>query len=52
MLIPYWAERLNKTNLEALQLSKRVGMLSCTNKGDRVEIAGSAVTYLIGEIYI
>ena len=52
MLIPFWAERLTKNKLEALQLSKRVGSLSCEFKGERVEIAGKAVTYLIGEINI
>jgi PhzF family phenazine biosynthesis protein len=51
-LIPYWAERLNKNNLSALQLSNRVGKLHCQNKADRVIIAGKAVTYAIGKIYI
>ncbi len=52
MLIPFWARRLGKSKLEALQLSKRIGSLSCEFKGERVEIAGKAVTYLIGEINI
>jgi PhzF family phenazine biosynthesis protein len=51
-LIPYWAERLNKNNLSALQLSNRIGKLYCQNKADRVIIAGKAVTYAIGKIYI
>lgn len=50
MLIPFWAKRLKKNNLSALQLSKRVGTLYCENKGDRVVIAGNAVTFLEGEI--
>lgn len=52
MLIPYWADRLGKNKLNALQLSKRKGKLSCEYKGDRVEIGGKAFTYLVGEINI
>lgn len=51
-LIPYWAERLNKTQLQAYQLSARKGELWCELKGDRVLMSGQAVTYLKGEIYI
>ena len=49
-LIPIWAEKLNKNKLTAKQLSKRQGDLKCKYLGDRVEISGKAVTYLIGEI--
>jgi len=49
-LAPYWAARLGKNRLEARQLSKRVGKIRCTLLGDRVEIAGQAVTYLEGTI--
>lgn len=49
-LIPYWVKRLGKNELEARQISKRGGELSCRLKGDRVEILGHAVTFLIGEI--
>ncbi|MCY1723110.1 PhzF family phenazine biosynthesis protein [Prolixibacteraceae bacterium Z1-6] len=52
MLIPYWAEQLNKTELTAKQVSKRGGVLYCKHLLDRVEIGGKAVTYLIGEINI
>ncbi|MBV5312826.1 MAG: PhzF family phenazine biosynthesis protein [Prolixibacteraceae bacterium] len=51
-LIPFWANRLNKTELTALQLSARGGQLWCTLSGNRVLIAGKAVTYLRGEIEI
>jgi PhzF family phenazine biosynthesis protein len=51
-LIPYWAERLGKTRLEARQLSRRGGALSCTMRGERVTIAGRAVLYLEGMIAI
>lgn len=51
-LIPFWANRLNKTEMTALQLSARGGQLWCTLSGNRVFIAGKAVTYLRGEIEI
>lgn len=52
MLIPYWAKQLNKTKMIAKQVSKRGGILYCTYLGDRVEIGGTAITYLKGEITI
>ena len=51
-LIPYWAEQLGKMHLSARQISKRGGELACLLRGDRVDISGSAVTYLIGEIFV
>ena len=51
-LIPYWAERLGKTSMRAAQLSARGGELQCRLNGDRVEIAGEAVLYMEGRIYL
>jgi PhzF family phenazine biosynthesis protein len=51
-LAPYWGQRLGKTYLEALQISRRVGKLSCTLANERVVIAGQAVLYLEGTITI
>ncbi|UBM59823.1 PhzF family phenazine biosynthesis protein [Marinilongibacter aquaticus] len=51
-LIPYWSEKLGKTEMEALQLSERKGHLFCQYRGDRVKIAGQAVTYLQGQIQV
>jgi len=51
-LIPYWANRLNKTQLTARQISKRGGELFCEGLGDRVKIAGCAVEYLSGFIEV
>lgn len=51
-LIPYWAKELNKTVLEARQVSSREGHLICHDKGDRVTMAGSAVLYMKGEFYL
>ncbi len=49
-LTPYWANRLHKTKLEAAQLSKRGGRLTCTFQHHRTLIAGSVVLYLKGKI--
>lgn len=49
-LIPFWADRLNKTNLIARQVSPRGGDLTCEHRGDRVIIAGRATLYMRGEI--
>jgi len=51
-LIPYWARRLSKTSLHALQVSSRGGELWCELKGDRVHIAGDTVLYLEGSITV
>ena len=51
-LIPYWAARLGKRRLEARQLSRRGGALSCELCSERVTIAGRAVPYLEGTIAI
>jgi predicted PhzF superfamily epimerase YddE/YHI9 len=51
-LIPYWAERLGKTELHALQVSRRGGELWCKDLGERVEIAGQAVLYSRGTILL
>jgi PhzF family phenazine biosynthesis protein len=51
-LTPYWAARLGKADLTAMQLSKRQGRLRCRLAGSRVEIAGRAVPYMAGTITI
>jgi PhzF family phenazine biosynthesis protein len=51
-LTPYWSARLGKSELTAMQLSKRQGHLACRLAGSRVEIAGRAVPYLQGTITI
>ena len=51
-LIPFWAEKLNKKDLHALQLSKRGGELWCEQKGDRVTMGGTCIFYLEGKIIV
>jgi PhzF family phenazine biosynthesis protein len=52
ILIPYWSKELGKNEMIAKQVSARGGILYCKNLGDRVEIGGKAVTYLMGEITV
>ena len=51
-LIPFWAERLGKSELFARQISRRGGEIYCRHLGDRVGIAGRAIIYSRGEIEI
>lgn len=51
-LIPYWSQRLGKSELTAMQLSARVGHLKCRFLNDRVEISGKGKEYLIGDIFV
>lgn len=51
-LTPFWAERLGKAQLRARQISARTGELRCQLHGQRVRIAGQAVTYLEGVIQV
>ena len=50
-LIPFWSLRLGKKELNAIQISERVGKLQCQNKKDRVIISGKAKTYSIGNLW-
>ncbi len=51
-LVPYWAERLGKTQMFARQVSRRGGELWLELLGERVKMAGHAVLYLKGTITI
>jgi predicted PhzF superfamily epimerase YddE/YHI9 len=51
-LVPWWAARLGKERLLARQVSRRGGELACELAGDRVVMAGDAVTFLEGVISI
>ena len=51
-LIPYWSNKLNKNNLNAKQVSKRGGEVTCICSGERVQISGKAVKYMVGTIEI
>ena len=52
MLAPYWAKRLRKNMFRAFQASKRGGEIICRIAEDRVELEGSCVFYMEGEVEI
>jgi NTP pyrophosphatase (non-canonical NTP hydrolase) len=52
MLVPYWAARLGKQRLSAIQLSARRGWLDCELNGDRVLMTGHVKAFLKGEILL
>lgn len=49
-LAPYWAKKLGKCELVAYQASLRGGVVRVQTAGDRVKLAGQAVTVLRGEL--
>ncbi len=51
-LVPFWAERLGKTTLEARQVSRRGGALTCKLSGERVIMSGKAVLFMSGTITV
>lgn len=51
-LAPYWAGRLGRERLSARQVSERGGRLDLVVAGERVQIEGTAVTYMTGEIVV
>jgi predicted PhzF superfamily epimerase YddE/YHI9 len=52
MLAPYWSARLGKKSLRAFQASRRGGEIICRLKEDRVELEGSCVFFMEGEVEI
>jgi predicted PhzF superfamily epimerase YddE/YHI9 len=51
-LVPYWSERLGRTEHRALQLSPRGGELHCSLRGGDVRLAGRCALYMEGAIHI
>ena len=47
---PYWASRMGRTDLRAVQVSARGGVLGVVVDGDRARVAGTAVRVLTGRI--
>jgi PhzF family phenazine biosynthesis protein len=49
-LVPYWAGRLQKCELQCRQISARGGRLDCAFRDGRVFMTGSAVTFMKGSV--
>ncbi|MEV4056594.1 PhzF family phenazine biosynthesis protein [Amycolatopsis sp. NPDC049688] len=52
LLSPYWSEQLRKAELTGEQASSRGGTVKTRQDGDRVHLAGQAVTVLSGELHV
>lgn len=49
-IVPYWAQKLGKTDIVAYQASRRGGTLYCRLDGDRVHMAGTCRPYMEGTV--
>ncbi|GAB3135403.1 PhzF family phenazine biosynthesis protein [Amycolatopsis stemonae] len=52
ILSPYWSGQLGKTELTGHQISARGGVVRTRQDGDRVHLAGQAVTVVSGELHV
>jgi predicted PhzF superfamily epimerase YddE/YHI9 len=52
ILSPYWSAKLQKNELTGEQVSQRGGIVRTRLDGDRVHLAGQAVTVLSGELHV
>jgi len=50
VLAPYWSDRLGRTSLVGLQVSRRSGLVGVELNGDRVTITGRAITVFDGTL--
>lgn len=51
-LTPYWASKLDKSCLQAKQISPRGGEVECELRGERVRISGRVMKYMDATIYL
>ncbi len=49
-IVPYWADKLKKSDITAYQASKRGGTLYCRVDGNRIKISGKAALYSVADI--
>jgi PhzF family phenazine biosynthesis protein len=52
VLVPFWADRLGRTQFTALQASARGGLLHCQLEGDRVVLGGECRTVIVGQFQL
>jgi PhzF family phenazine biosynthesis protein len=51
-IVPYWTDVLGKNEITAYQASPRGGTLYCRQEGDKIYMAGKAVLFSEGELYL
>ncbi|NJC35115.1 PhzF family phenazine biosynthesis protein [Sphingomonas jejuensis] len=49
-LAPFWAQRLARLDMTAVQASRREGRMRCEVRGDRVVLTGGCVTVIEGQM--
>ena len=49
-LAPYWAKKLGRTEVAGYQASRRGGIVKCFVTADRVQLSGTAITIVRGEL--
>ena len=52
VMVPYWAEKLGRSEMTAFQASARGGRLTCRLDGDRVLLGGTCVTVIEGSFLL
>ena len=52
LLTPFWAARLGKGRLSAVQASQRGGRIDCQMEGDRVVLSGACRTVIEGQFFL
>jgi PhzF family phenazine biosynthesis protein len=51
-LVPYWAQRLGRSEFTALQASARTGVLHCRLEDDRAVLGGHCHTVIVGQFQL
>jgi PhzF family phenazine biosynthesis protein len=51
-LVPYWSERLGRSEFTALQASARTGLLHCRLEGERAVLGGHCRTVIVGQFQL
>lgn len=51
-LVPYWTERLGRSEFTALQASARTGLLHCRRDGERAVLGGHCRTVIVGQFQL
>ena len=51
-LVPYWTERLGRSEFTALQASARSGLLRCRKEGARAVLGGRCHTVIVGQFQL
>ena len=51
-LVPYWTERLGRSEFTAIQASARSGVLHCRLEGDRAVLGGRCHTVIVGQFQL